>query len=301
VSADYPDRVTGAAPLVTLSVWGVSTGAAIPLTAGSVGWRAALRRTPGVRFVRVLGTAAGGAMGPTDADPRHWALLVAWDDPDAAADLGEARLTRAFDACAYERLTVRMRPLSSRGLWGGRDPFGDTAGAAPHVEDGRGPPRAPRAPDHTSRHPRPSSSPSSSSSGPGPPRAQRAPDHTSRRPRPSSSSSGGGPVAAITRARLAPRRMRRFYRAARPVAADLARADGLLLALGIGEAPVGLQGTVSLWRSAADLTAFAYGREAHADVVRRTPAEGWYAEELFARFAVLGVEGRYRGRAVGGA
>jgi len=105
-----------------------------------------------------------------------------------------------------------------------------------------------------------------------------------------------GPVAAVTRARLAPRRAAAFWRAVPPVSADLHEGPGLRFALGIGEAPVGLQGTFSVWDSAADLNAFAYGRPAHAAVVRRTAEEGWYAEELFARFAVLSTAGTVGGR-----
>jgi len=106
-----------------------------------------------------------------------------------------------------------------------------------------------------------------------------------------------GPVAALTRARVRPTRWREFWRSVPAVSADLAQAPGLLLRLGVGEAPVGLQGTVSLWRDASDLTAFAYRRAPHAEVVRRTRERGWYAEELFARFAVHEVEGTYRGSA----
>jgi hypothetical protein len=105
-----------------------------------------------------------------------------------------------------------------------------------------------------------------------------------------------GAVAALTRARIAPRRAVRFWRAVPPVAASLPGHDGLLAALGVGEAPVGLQGTFSVWRSAADLDAFAYHSPAHAEVMRRTPRERWYAEELFARFAVLRSVGTYGGR-----
>jgi hypothetical protein len=104
-----------------------------------------------------------------------------------------------------------------------------------------------------------------------------------------------GPVAAITRARLAPARAGRFWRAVPPVSAELHRTPGLLLALGIGEAPLGLQGTFSLWRSAAALNEFAYQRPAHLDAVRRTGIEGWYAEELFARFALLSSRGTVGG------
>ncbi len=74
------------------------------------------------------------------------------------------------------------------------------------------------------------------------------------------------------------------------------RVSGLRLAVGIGEAPVGLQGTFSLWSDAAALQEFAHRRPAHTAVVARTATEGWYAEELFARFAVLDVRGTYAGR-----
>jgi hypothetical protein len=104
-----------------------------------------------------------------------------------------------------------------------------------------------------------------------------------------------GPVAALTRARIRPSRWREFWRSVPPVSGELARSEGLRLRLGIGEAPVGLQGTFSLWRSHADLRAFAYHGEAHQLVVRRTRERGWYAEELFARFAVIDVVGTYRG------
>ncbi|MDT3445290.1 MULTISPECIES: hypothetical protein [unclassified Pseudofrankia] len=110
-----------------------------------------------------------------------------------------------------------------------------------------------------------------------------------------------GPVAVLTRARLTPRRAVTFWRAVPPVAADLAAlaADptaGPRLAIGIGEAPIGLQGTFSVWPDLAAVRAFAYGRPAHAAVVRRTPEIGWYAEELFARFAVLAAHGTLDGR-----
>ena len=94
------------------------------------------------------------------------------------------------------------------------------------------------------------------------------------------------PVAALTRARLRWSRAARFWQAVAPVNADLAARDGLLLRMGIGEAPVGMQGTFSLWRDAEALRAFAYSALPHRDVIRRSHDERWYAEELFARFAI---------------
>lgn len=108
----------------------------------------------------------------------------------------------------------------------------------------------------------------------------------------------GGPVAALTRARLAPTRAATFWRAVPPVSADLHRSPGLLLAVGVGEAPVGLQGTFSIWRSAEDLSEFAYRGAAHRDVIARTPTQRWYREELFARFAVLRVSGSIGGHPI---
>jgi hypothetical protein len=100
-----------------------------------------------------------------------------------------------------------------------------------------------------------------------------------------------GRVLALTRARLRPAKALTFWRAVPPVARELAAAPGLLARFGIGEAPIGWQGTVSLWRDAADLTRFAYRQPEHRAVIARTPADRWYAEELFSRFAVRGISG----------
>ena len=103
-----------------------------------------------------------------------------------------------------------------------------------------------------------------------------------------------GPVAAITRARLRPRQMRRFWRSVPPVVTDLGE-DGPLVRVGIGEAPLGLQGTFTVWRDVASLTAFAYQRPAHRQAISDTHRLDWYAEELFARFAVIAQRGTVSG------
>jgi hypothetical protein len=103
-----------------------------------------------------------------------------------------------------------------------------------------------------------------------------------------------GMVVALTRARLRPSRMPTFWRASPPVVAELTAAPGLLARFGFGEAPIGLQGTISVWRAATDLTRFAYRQPEHRAVIARTRDERWYAEDLFARFAVRGIEGDRR-------
>jgi len=105
-----------------------------------------------------------------------------------------------------------------------------------------------------------------------------------------------GPVVAITRARLAARRAASFWKAVPPVSAELHRSPGLLAAVGIGEAPVGLQGTFSLWRDSNALRDFAHRGPQHGEAILRTASEGWYVEELFARFEVVGSRGTLDGR-----
>ena len=110
-------------------------------------------------------------------------------------------------------------------------------------------------------------------------------------PEPSPASSPSeGPVLALTRARLRLTRALAFWRAITPVAVAVAEAPGLIATFGIGEAPVGWQGTVSLWQRPRDLVEFVR-RPQHRRVVEQTPTTRWYAEELFARFAVLTVSG----------
>lgn len=97
----------------------------------------------------------------------------------------------------------------------------------------------------------------------------------------------GGPVVAITRARLKWSQAIRFWRSIPPVVLDLHQSPGLLFSIGIGEAPIGLQGTLSIWRSAADLRDFAYKNAPHRAAIEDTKRFDWYSEELFARFDLI--------------
>lgn len=104
-----------------------------------------------------------------------------------------------------------------------------------------------------------------------------------------------GKVLAITRARIRWQKNLLFWRAVPPVITTLRKSQGVEMAIGIGEAPIGLQGTLSIWSDGNALREFAYSTPAHVGVINQTRTEKWYAEELFARFALLEVRGSITG------
>jgi hypothetical protein len=104
------------------------------------------------------------------------------------------------------------------------------------------------------------------------------------------------PVLILTRASIRLQHLRTFRRAAEQVEQQLAGQEGLIASLGAGETPLLDQATFSLWSSGAAAMRFAYGGGAHPDVVKRTRAERWYREELFARFRPLSATGTWNGR-----
>ena len=106
-----------------------------------------------------------------------------------------------------------------------------------------------------------------------------------------------GPVAVLTRASIRLRRAWRFWGYVEPTSRALATAPGVRLAIGLGELPLVRQATFSVWDSAAAMQQYAYRDARHREVIQLTRREGWYGEELFARFRVLSSRGTVDGQA----
>jgi hypothetical protein len=99
------------------------------------------------------------------------------------------------------------------------------------------------------------------------------------------------PVAVLTRATIRRRHLMRFWKQVAPVSKDIEERPGLRFAIGVGELPWIQQATFSIWESGKQMLDYAYKREKHAEVIRRTRELGWYKEELFARFVPYHTEG----------
>jgi heme-degrading monooxygenase HmoA len=222
--------------LVTVHIWTLPA-ARIPWAIGHVATdRGRVRRAHGASFAKLLGTTHPGRFQPKDTNLTRWALLTCWATPGDATRWATSPVARRWNDAASETCVLELEPLSSRGRWSRREPFG----------------------------------------------------------RPARNDTGER-VAVLTRARLRPRTAATFWRAIPPVASELATQSGLRLSLGVGEAPVGWQGTFSVWDSAAAVRHFAYSSPEHLQAIEHTTTVGWYAEELFARFAVLASSGTVDG------
>ena len=103
-----------------------------------------------------------------------------------------------------------------------------------------------------------------------------------------------GPVAALTRASIKPTKAGAFWRLSPPAERALACADGCLLAVGLGEAPVLRQATFSLWRSQAAMDAYARSG-AHLTAIQGAYGGGHFSESMFTRFVPVAAEGLWKG------
>ena len=103
-----------------------------------------------------------------------------------------------------------------------------------------------------------------------------------------------GPLAVLTRGTIRPRALPRFWGRVPGISARIGSNDEVLFKIGLGEVPWLHQVTFSVWPDAAAVARFAR-RGPHAEAIAAVRAEGWFSEDLYARFAVAGEVGAWGG------
>lgn len=104
------------------------------------------------------------------------------------------------------------------------------------------------------------------------------------------------PIAVLTRATLRKNALRGFWSNVSGIEGTIRGETALRFKIGMGEVPWLQQVTFSIWDDPAAMKAFAYRSDTHGEAIRRVREGGWFREELYARFAVDGAEGRWGGR-----
>lgn len=105
---------------------------------------------------------------------------------------------------------------------------------------------------------------------------------------------GPGPVAALTRATIRPMTLLRFWRRSPGISEVIGRDPNVIFKIGVGEVPWLHQVTFSIWPDTETMARFAR-RGPHAEAIRAVRDEGWFSEELYARFRILGDAGTWGG------
>jgi spheroidene monooxygenase len=96
-----------------------------------------------------------------------------------------------------------------------------------------------------------------------------------------------GPIVVLTRATLRTSTLLRFWRRVPDISSVIAQDPNVLFKIGIGEVPFLHQITFSIWPDAASMANFARGDGPHGQAIAAVRREGWFKEELYARFRLV--------------
>lgn len=105
----------------------------------------------------------------------------------------------------------------------------------------------------------------------------------------------GEPMAALTRASIKFSKAVTFWRYAPPAQDSLLQADGCQLAMGLGEAPMVRQCTMSVWRDNKAMDAYAR-QGAHQKAIQAAYRHDFFSESMFIRMRLLELHGLWKGQ-----
>jgi len=91
-------------------------------------------------------------------------------------------------------------------------------------------------------------------------------------------------VCVLTRATIKPMMALKFWKNVPYVSSEIESYEDCLFSKGVGEWPVFMQATFSVWKNTDAMKAYAYKNRGHHEMIKKTRELGWYSEELFARF-----------------
>ena len=104
-----------------------------------------------------------------------------------------------------------------------------------------------------------------------------------------------GPIVALTRATMRLSTFLRFWRRVPDISAAIGQDPNVIFKIGIGEVPLLHQVTFSIWPNAETMAHFARGDGPHGRAIAAVRREGWFREELYARFRILDDWGTWGG------
>lgn len=104
--------------------------------------------------------------------------------------------------------------------------------------------------------------------------------------------SSDGLTAVLTRATIKAIHVHNFWKQVPAISNSIVNQRGMLFKIGLGEVPWLHQATFTIWCDGEALDNFAF-RGAHGSAIANVRAGGWFKEELFVRFQVLGTDGHW--------
>jgi spheroidene monooxygenase len=102
-----------------------------------------------------------------------------------------------------------------------------------------------------------------------------------------------GPVVALTRATIRLRHLRQFWQRVPAISDAIQDETSRHFMMGMGEVPWLHQVTFSIWSNGDAMRAFSLTSPTHGEAVRQAYQKGWFKDQLFARFNLIGIEGHW--------